>query len=203
MKQIRPFFLAMSLATAGIVFSESPAKALTWNFSYESDIVYGSDGYGNQSGSFVEPSTGNDGAFTISSFQFNHTDLGAANFDTTAGSSFVGSPTVTISGGMIADLSLVVNNPSSQEFEMIVSSGSSQATIFDNLGSDIDGSDLSGVTFTSGAGADYEHNPVPAVLIIGVLFAIKKLRSLLRNRNNSNEASESDTSREGASETGQ
>ena len=220
MKKIIPFSLAASMATAGILYGLSPARALTWTFSYESNFPFN---YGTQSGTFEAPGSESDGPHTITQFQFTHSNaaVGAAGiFDvqnspadqfSTAGG-FTNE--ITISGGTVTKVSILVNdNTETSSISIDFDPGAMPAPlnavdIFDNVdrgGTPIDQSDFTGVTFTpqTGAGADYEHNAVPAVLIIGVLFAIKKLRSLLRDKNNSNEASESDSYLEGASETGQ
>lgn len=216
MKKIIPFSLVASMATAGILHYISPAQALTWTFSYESNLPFN---YGTQSGTFEAPGSESDGVHNITQFQFTHNNpavgaSGAFNAPNPPSNVFSTADSftneITISGGAVTGVSLLVNNTTAPSSISIDFSNTffDAVDIFDAVdrgGNNIDQSDFSGITFTrqTGAGADYEHNPAPAVLIIGVLFAIKKLRSLLRDKNNSNKASESDSSLKGASETGQ
>jgi len=221
MKKIIPYAIVIPLASACILHGVSPAQALTWTFTYQSDPLDPSFNYGTQTGTFEAPGSEIDGVHNITNFQFDHSVLGSeGTFDVpnianhefvTTDPSFTNQ--ITISGGEVTRVSILVNNnPDTSSISVDFEPGAmptpfNAVDIFNDVnrgGTEIDQSDASSsITFTSGAGADYEHNPVPAVLIIGVLFAIKKLRSLLRDKNNRNEASESDSSQEGASETGQ
>lgn len=196
MKNLIPFSLAMSMATAGILHYVSPGKALTWTFSYKSNPL--GFNHGTQSGTFEAPGSEIDGTHSITQFNFNHTVEGAASFDapnppsvfsTTGG--FTNE--ITISGGAVTAVRLLVNNttaPSSISIDFSNDPLFDAVDIYNNIdrgGSKLDETGFGGaINFSpqSGAGAPYEHNPTPALLIISIGFAIKKLSQKLRDKKN-------------------
>jgi len=149
--------------------------------------------YGTQSGTFEAP--GSDGTHRITQFQFNHSVLGAAaSFDAPNSPSAFSTADgftneITITGGAVINVSLLVNNTTAPA-SISIDFGNSildAVDIFDAVdrgGSKIDETSFgSAITFTQQtAGAPYHHNQAPAVLILGVLFAIKKLRQKLRDK---------------------
>lgn len=198
MKPLIPFYLAITITSASILPSASPAKALTWNFSYESNVPFN---YGTQSGTFEAPGSESDGIHNITQFQFDHSDditVGAAGtFDipntptdqfSTAGG-FTNQ--ITIFGGTVTRVSILVNNtaaPSSIAIDYEPAAFFESVDIFNNVdrtGGLIDQSTFGSLTFTpSSTAIPFDVNPLPAILLLTVGLGIERLINKKRSQKN-------------------
>ena len=195
MKPLIPFYLAITLTSADILHSASPAKALTWNFSYESNFPFN---FGTQSGTFEAPGSENDGTHTITEFQFNHTSLPEATFDVPTNSPTEDFSTadinltnqITISGGVVTKVGILVNNtaePSSIAIDFEPAAFFEGVDIYNNVdrtGGLIDQSTF-GVTFTpSSTVIPFDVNPLPAILLLTVGLGIERLVNKKQSQKN-------------------
>lgn len=190
MKSLIPVSIAFSLATASLLNFVSPAKALTWNFSYQSDPFDPAFNYGIQSGTFEAPGSDVDGVHTITELQFDHSILGAASFDAPNPPSVFSladpffTNEITIAGGEVTRVSILVNNtavPSSFSLDFEPGLGFDEINIFDEIdrsGELIDVSSFAGITITpqTTTSIPVDFNPLNVFVLLASGLGITKLR---------------------------